>query len=51
MAPTWVAFLSTACSVYIIQVTYLINTCLAQEPLNLATNTLEIKQEGIMSKQ
>jgi hypothetical protein len=45
------SFLSTVCSVYIIQVTYLINTFLAQEPLNLTTDSLKVKQEGIMSKQ
>ena len=46
-----VASLSTVCSVYIIQVTYLIHTLLAQEPLDFATDALKIKQESIVSKQ
>lgn len=51
MAPTYVASLSTVCSVYIIQATSLINTFLTQEPLNFTTNTLEVKQEGVVSEQ
>jgi hypothetical protein len=51
MAPTYVDSLSTVCSVYIIQATYLINTFLAQKPLDLTTNTLEVKQEGVVSEQ